>query len=71
MTELPIIPHATIEPTAEGFAAKPLADTAEAHEAFQKAVMNFTYTQSEWQIFDIPRPGRFGSWDAVVFIPSC
>lgn len=68
MTKLPIIPHTAIERAAEGFAVKPLAETPEAHVAFDRAVKEFSRSQTDWEIFKT-HAGRFKTWDRVIFIP--
>jgi hypothetical protein len=68
MTDLPTIPHATVEPAAEGLLAKPLADTAEAHTAFQQAVKAFSLTQTNWEIIST-QAGWYESWEKLIFGP--
>ncbi|VDS08866.1 hypothetical protein PARHAE_02051 [Paracoccus haematequi] len=68
MTDLPTIDHATVAPAAEGFAAKPLADTPEAHAAFQQATKEFAFSQTAWEVA-MTNAGRFEAWDRVLFVP--
>jgi hypothetical protein len=66
MIDLPDIPHAIVEPAAEGFVAKPLADTPEAHAAFQQAMLKFSRSQTEWGMVR-SKAGRYEAWTEVVF----
>ncbi|MFC6460955.1 hypothetical protein ACFP76_10275 [Paracoccus aerius] len=68
MTDLPTIPHAIVEPTAEGFAARPLENTPKAHAAFQQAVKEFMFSQTDWENYGT-HAGRFEAWDLALFIP--
>ena len=68
MTDLPYIPHASVDPIDGGFVAKPLAYSAEAHAAFHQAVEDFEQSQGDW-VIQLLHKGPFGPWDTVIFVP--
>lgn len=69
MTDLPELPHAVTEPLPDGFSLSPAEDSSAGHAAFQHAVERFMQAQLEWEML-MTRPGRYGAWEAAVFIPA-